>query len=96
MTARRIAEEDAAVFKIQDETTESALCVGIIAALIWGIGLSWYGFHQGPGQISWAVWSAQLTGGILACILVPLAFVRGREWVLARIQPPSEPLRQQS
>jgi len=84
------------VFKVQDETTESALCVGIIAALIWGLGLSFYGFHQGPGEISWTVWGAQLIGGILACILVPLAFVRGREWVLARIQPPSEPLRQQS
>lgn len=83
------------MLKVQDETTESALCVGIIAALVWGIGLSVYGFQQGPGQISWAVWSAQLVGGILACIVVPLAFVRGREWVLARIQPPGEPLRQQ-
>jgi membrane protein DedA with SNARE-associated domain len=74
------------VFKVQDEMTESALCVGIIAALIWGIGLSLYGFHQGPGQLSWTVWSAQLVGGILACLVVPLVFVRGREWVLARIQ----------
>ena len=84
------------MFKVQDETTESALCVGIIAALIWGIGLSLYVFQQVPGQISWTVWSAQLVGGILACIVVPLAFVWGREWVLARIQPPAEPLRQQS
>ncbi len=74
------------MFKVQDETTESALCVGIIAALIWGIGLSLYGFHQVPGQLSWMTWSAQLVGGILACLIVPLVFVRGREWVLARIQ----------
>jgi hypothetical protein len=74
------------VFKVQDETTESALCVGIIAALIWGIGLSFYGLHQGPGQLSWTTWGAQLVGGILACLIVPLVFVRGREWVLARIQ----------
>ena len=84
------------MFKEQDEMTESALCVGIIAALVWGVGLSWYGFHQGPGQISWALWSGQLVGGILACLVVPLAFVRGRAWVLARIEPPGEPLRQPS
>lgn len=72
------------MFKLQDETTESALCVGIISALIWGLGLSLYGFHQGPGQMSWTVWGAQLLGGILACLIVPLVFVRGREWVLGR------------
>ncbi|HEX9945611.1 MAG TPA: hypothetical protein VGG03_26675 [Thermoanaerobaculia bacterium] len=82
------------MFKVQDEITESALCVGIIAALIWGVGLSLYGFHQGPGQISWLAWGAQLVGGILACLIVPLAFVRGREWVLARIHQPAAPLRQ--
>jgi hypothetical protein len=82
------------VFKIQDEAMESALCAGIIAALVWGIGLSLYGFHQGPGQLSWVAWSAQLIGGILACLVVPLAFVRGREWVLARIHQPGTLRRQ--
>ena len=80
------------MFKVQDETTESALCVGTIAALIWGIGLSLYGLHQGPAQISWALWSAQLIGGILACLLVPPAYVRGREWVLARMEQPQQSL----
>jgi len=82
------------MFKVQDEITESALCVGVIAALIWGIGLSLYGFHQEPGQLSWLTWSAQLLGGILACLIVPLAYVRGREWVLARVQPVSSVSRQ--
>jgi len=84
--------KEAAVFKVQDEATESALCVGIIAALIWGIGLSLYSLNQGSGETSWFVWSAQLLGGILACLLLPPAYVRGREWVLTRIQPPREPL----
>jgi len=75
------------VFKMQGET-ESALCVGIIAALIWGIGLSLYGLHQGPGEISWLAWSVQLIGGIVACLLVPPACVRGRDWVLERIEQP--------
>jgi len=74
------------MFKLQDQISESALCVGIIAALIWGVGLSLYGFHQAQGDLSWLQWGAQLLGGVLACLIVPLAFVRGREWVLARIQ----------
>lgn len=74
------------MFKVENETAEAALCVGIVSALIWGIALSLYGFHQTTGQISWMVWGAQLLGGIVACLIVPLALVRGREWVLARIQ----------
>lgn len=83
------------MFKVQDETTESALCVGIIAAIIWGIGLSFYGLHQGPEQISWLAWGAQLVGGILACLFVPPAYVRGREWVLTRMEQPRESLQRQ-
>jgi hypothetical protein len=80
------------MFKVEDELTESALCVGIIAALIWGVGLSLYGFHQSSGEVAWMTWGIQLLGGVVACLIVPLAFVRGREWVLARIQAPGAPL----
>lgn len=83
------------MFKVQDETTESALCVGIIAAVVWGIGLSLYGFHQQPGQLSWAAWGAQLLGGVIACVVVPLLFVRGREWVLSRMQAQPRRLQEQ-
>lgn len=72
------------------ESTESALCVGIAAALIWGLGLSYYGFNQPPGQLSWMTWGAQLFGGILACLIVPLVFVIGRDRVLAMIRQPGE------
>jgi hypothetical protein len=78
------------MFKLEDQTSEAALCVGIIAALIWGIGLSLYGFHQAQGDLSWLQWGAQLLGGVLACLIVPLAFVRGGQWVLARVQAPGE------
>jgi len=73
------------MFKLEDQISESALCVGIIAALIWGVGLSLYGFQQAPGDLSWLQWGAQLLGGVLACLIVPLAFVRGGQWVLARV-----------
>ena len=73
------------MFKLEDQISESALCVGIIAALIWGVGLSIYGFQQAPGDLSWLQWGAQLLGGVLACLIVPLAFVRGGQWVAARV-----------
>lgn len=76
------------MFKLEDQTSEAALCVGIIAALIWGVGLSIYGFQQAPGDLSWLQWGSQLLGGVLACLIVPLAFVRGGQWVAARIQAP--------
>jgi hypothetical protein len=87
------SKEFVAVFKVQDEKTELALCVGTVAALVWGIGLSLYGLHQGSDVVSWTAWGVQLLGGVCACLIVPPAFVRGREWVL-RIQQPREPLRQ--
>ena len=82
------------MFKVRDELTESALCVGTIAALVWGIGLSLYGF-QSSEQISWVAWGAQLIGGVVACLIVPLAFVRGREWVLARLHQPRQSFQRQ-
>ncbi len=74
------------MFKIEDQISEFALCVGIIAALVWGVSLSVYGFEQDPGTLSWVQWGAQFLGGVLACLVVPLAFVRGGQWVLARVQ----------
>jgi hypothetical protein len=75
------------MFKVKDQISEFALCIGIIAALVWGVSLSVYGFEQDPGALSWVQWGAQLLGGILACLIVPMAFVRGGQWVLARLQP---------
>jgi membrane associated rhomboid family serine protease len=83
-------KETIEMFKVQDETAELALCIGVIAALVWGIGLSLYGFQQPTGQLSWVSWSAQLCGGILACLLVPLVLVRGRGRTLARVEEPAD------
>ncbi len=77
------------MFKVQDEATESALCVGIMAAVVWGIGLSLYGFYQPPGQISWFLWGVQLIAGVFACVAAALALVHGREWLLARLHAQS-------
>jgi hypothetical protein len=73
------------VIKMREEATESALCVGTIAALAWGIGLSLYGFHSNSGDISWAHWGAQLFGGVLACLAVPILWVRGAFWVTSKL-----------
>lgn len=68
-----------------DAATESALCGGILVALLWGIGVSLRGFVLGPQEISWAEWMAQLLTGVLTGLLVPPALVRGTAWVMARI-----------
>lgn len=68
-----------------DETTESALCGGILVALLWGIGMSLRGFVLGPQEITWAEWMTQLVVGMLTGLLLPPALVRGTAWVMARI-----------
>ena len=73
------------MIKMREEATESALCVGTIAAVLWGIALSLYAFHLSPGEISWIEWSAQLFGGVLACLVVPLVWVRGTFWLTAKL-----------
>lgn len=87
--------EDEAVFRVKDQATESALCVGIMAAVVWGIGLSLYGYQQAPGQLSWIAWGVQLIAGVLACLVMSLALVRGREWVVVRLQATSQELQEQ-
>ena len=68
-----------------DAATESALCGGILAALLWGIGISLRGFVLGPQEITWAQWMTQLVTGMVAGMLLPPALVRGTAWVMARI-----------
>jgi hypothetical protein len=67
-----------------DAATESALCGGILVALLWGIGMSLRGF-MGPQEITWAEWMTQLMTGVLTGLLLPPALVRGMAWVMARI-----------
>ena len=68
-----------------DEATESALCGGILVALLWGIGVSLRVFVLGPQEITWAEWMTQLMTGVVAALLLPPALVRGSVWVMARI-----------
>jgi hypothetical protein len=68
-----------------DAATESALCGGILVALLWGIGMSLRGFVLGPQEISWAEWMTQLLAGVSIGLLLPPALVRGTAWVMARI-----------
>ena len=68
-----------------DAATESALCGGILVALLWGIGVSLRGFVLGPQEITWIEWMTQLMAGVMTCLLLPPALVRGTVWVMARI-----------
>ena len=74
------------MFKIRDAATESALCTGVILALLWGLGISVRGLLQGPGALSWVDWFLQLTLGIIAAIGVPPLLVRSTEWLVRRVE----------
>jgi hypothetical protein len=74
------------VEKRLESATESALCGGILVALLWGIGVSLRVFALGPQDISWAEWMTQLLSGVLACLVLPPVVVRGSVWVAARIE----------
>ena len=66
--------------------TESALCGGILVALLWGIGVSLRGFVLGPQEITWAEWMTQLLSGVLVCLVLPPVLVRATAWVASRIE----------
>ena len=74
------------MLKIQDKATESALCTGVILAVLWGIGISVRGLLQESGALSWLDWFLQLTVGILAAMVVPPLLVRGSDWTARRIE----------
>lgn len=73
------------MFKIRDEATESALCAGMILALVWGIGISVRGFLMEPGAMSWSAWFLQLTVGMVLAMVVPPLLVRATDWLAARV-----------
>lgn len=73
------------MFKIRDETTESALCAGMILALLWGIGISVRGFLLEPGTVTWSSWFLQLTAGMVLCMIVPPLLVRTTDWLAHRV-----------
>lgn len=74
------------MLKIRDKATESALCTGMILAVLWGIGVSMRGLLQEPGALSWADWFLQLTLGIVAAMVVPPLLVRSTDWTARRIE----------
>ena len=73
------------MLKIRNATTESALCTGVILALLWGIGVSVRGLMQTAGAISWSDWFLQLTLGILVAMAVPPLLVESAEWLTRRV-----------
>lgn len=73
------------MFKIRNEATESALCAGMILALVWGIGISVRGFMTEPGTVSWSSWFLQLTVGMVLAMVVPPLLVRTTDWLAARV-----------
>jgi len=76
----------ASMLQMKDERTESALCIGVIVALLWGIGMMVRGFSLGPLAISWEEWFLQLMGGVASALILPWLLVRGSDWVSHRLE----------
>ena len=73
------------MLRIRDERTESALCIGVIVAVLWGFAAMVRGFSLGPQAISWEEWFLQLVGGILCALVLPWLLVRGTDWISHRV-----------
>lgn len=82
---RQAPNKGVAVKKRLDMATESALCGGILVALLWGIGISLRGFVLGPQEISWTEWMMQLFSGVVAGLVLPPVLVRGTVWMMDRM-----------
>ena len=70
--------------RIQPEDKETALAVGVLAAVVWGLGVSLYAFFQGPQEISWWQWFGSLLGGIAACLAAPPLLLASGSWLRLR------------
>ena len=74
------------MFRTSDERTESALCVGVIVALLWSLATMVRGFFLGPLAISWEEWFLQLLGGVVCALALPWLLVRGTDWITHRLE----------
>lgn len=74
------------MLQMKDERTESALCIGVVMAVLWGIGMMVRGFSLGPLAISWEEWFLQLLGGVACALLFPWLLVRGSDWISHRLE----------
>ena len=74
------------MLQMKDERTESAFCIGVIVALLWGFGMMVRGFFLGALAISWEEWFLQLLGGIACALILPWVLVRGTDWISHRLE----------
>jgi hypothetical protein len=74
------------MLRIRDERTESALCVGVVVAVLWGFATMVRGFFLGPLAISWEEWFLQLLGGVACALILPWVLVRGTDWISHRLE----------
>ena len=63
--------------QIRPEDKETAMAVGVVAAVVWGLGVSLYAFFQVAQEISWGQWFGSLLGGVAACLAAPLLLLAG-------------------
>ena len=69
----------------RDDDKERALAFGGLAAVVWGIAVSLYGFALVSQEIDWLEYAGAQVGGIAACLALPPLSVAVRSWL--RLHP---------
>ncbi|HEX5758811.1 MAG TPA: hypothetical protein VF121_06415 [Thermoanaerobaculia bacterium] len=67
--------------RIRPEDKETALAVGVIAAVVWGLGVSLYALFEGPQDLAWLQWFGALLGGVTVCLAAPPLLLAGGSWL---------------
>ena len=74
---------------LKSERGQTAVALGCLAAVVWGIAVSLRGFLLGPSDLLWADWAVQLFIGIGVCLVSPIVwlFVTERPRSRSRLAP---------
>jgi hypothetical protein len=75
--------------QIRPEDKETALAVGVVAAVVWGLGVSLYAFFQVAQEISWGQWFGSLLGGVAVRLAAPPLLLASGSWLRLRKVRPS-------
>ncbi len=70
--------------KLKSERCQTALALGCLAGVVWGIAVSLRGFLLGPFDVQWMTWATQLFAGIGVCLVSPLVWFFVTEWTRTR------------
>ena len=60
---------------LKSERGQTAMALGCLAAVAWGIAVSLRGFLLGPSDLLWADWATQLFAGVAVCLVSSIVWL---------------------